>query len=319
MTGKTSFVDFNYVLLPYMWYVKNKETTDIKLKIIYRSMERSKRYKIQKWTCLYLYIITNGKINLDIPTLNGWEGKAFDITPKLRKQIAECEEFINEMLDSGIIDLVDGAENPTGIYKNVKDFALHSGKEDLIKHNKEDGSSYTELVYTPDNKEQYTILVLDHIGKLKRETHGGKLLSKKENIDKMSEYLGLMRDRYGISPVVISQFNRGLSDSQRMRNKTVAPEPDDFKDSGNMYEDADVAFALFNPYKLKVDEDLGYRVDKFVTNTGYNRYRSGYVLKNSFGIDDVGIGLKFIGECGYFSELPPASEGDKVQNAIKNL
>ena len=32
------------------------------------------------------------------------------------------------------------------------------------------------------------------------------------------------------------------------------------------------------------------------------------VLKNSFGVDDVELGLNFIGECGYFKELKKASE-----------
>ncbi len=320
-TGKTAFVDFNYVLLPYMWYKKNQDKTDIKLKIIYYSMERSKRYKIQKWLCLYLYILSNFKTLLDVPTLNGWEGKTKPIDDSLRQQIISCETFIEELLSDNIIDIIDGQQNPTGIYKHARDLALENGKEDIIIHKKPDGSSYSEIIYTPNNKKQYTLVVLDHIGKLKIESEPEtkRKYSNKENIDKMSEYLGTLRDRYGFSPVVLSQFNRALSDSQRMRNKEVAPEPDDFKNSGNMYEDCDLSLALFNPFKLKVKEDLGYKPYEFVNKRGYNRFRSMRILKNSYGVDDVGVGLKFIGECGYFSELPKPDDTVELDKIVKNL
>ena len=54
-TGKTGFTDCTYVLNPYKWYKENKNKTDIKFKIIYRSMERSKSFKIGKWVCAKLY------------------------------------------------------------------------------------------------------------------------------------------------------------------------------------------------------------------------------------------------------------------------
>ena len=48
--------------------------------------------------------------------------------------------------------------------------------------------------YKPTNPNLITTVVIDHIGKLKNE----RGYSKKERIDKMSEYLGEVRDRYGL-------------------------------------------------------------------------------------------------------------------------
>ena len=294
-TGKTGFTDCTYVLNPYEWYIRNRDNTDLKLKVIYRSMERSKTFKLGKWACAKLY--KDYGIMLDVPTLFGWGSKKNHIPQETYDAIKASRDYFNEMLD--VVEIIDGAENPTGIRNHIREHALNNGK--MIKKN--------EYVtdYEPNDPNLITIVLLDHIGKLKRE----RGFSKKENIDKMSEYLGEARDRYGFSPVVISQFNRNLSDSQRARNKELTPDPDDFKDTSNLYEDCDVALALFNPYKFKVYDHMGYAIEDFVNAKGYNRFRSVTALKNSYGIDDFRIGFAFLGEVGLFYELPHANDMTK--------
>ena len=125
----------------------------------------------------------------------------------------------------------------------------------------------------------------------------------------MSEYNSSeFRDFYGFSPVAVSQFNRGLEETLRRYKSELSPLPSDFKGSGNMYEDSDLALALYNPYKLGEESNLGYPINKFVSSTGYNRYRSCYILKNSYGVDDTAIGYHFIGEVGLMNELPKPNE-----------
>ena len=46
-SGKTSFIDDAYIFNPFDCYI-NGDTTGIKLKIIYRSMERNRTYKLAK-------------------------------------------------------------------------------------------------------------------------------------------------------------------------------------------------------------------------------------------------------------------------------
>jgi hypothetical protein len=304
MTGKTGFVDCSYVLNPAKWYLENKEKTDIKLKIIYRSMERSKTFKIGKWACSKLF--EDSGIMIDVPTLFGWGSKKNHIPDETYNLIKNTRDHFDELLD--VVEIIDGAENPTGIRNHIKAHAKNNGS--FIKKNE-----YVEE-YVPNDPNLITIVLLDHIGKLKRE----RGFSKKENIDKMSEYLGEARDRYGFSPVVISQFNRSLSDSQRVRNKELTPDPDDFKDTSNLYEDCDVALALFNPYKFKAYDHMGYNVKKFVNHNGYNRFRSVTALKNSYGIDDFRVGFCFLGEVGLFGELPTSDQmGDPEYKRIQDI
>lgn len=292
MTGKTSFTDNTYVLGPYEWYKKNKGNTDVELEIIYRSMERPKSHKLGKWACLKLF--TDYNMMFDVPTLYGWGTRKNRVQGEVYEKVKEVLDYFNEMED--IVKVIDGAENPTGVYNHLAQTAEQNGKIVQV--------SQYEKKYIPKNNKKITLVVVDHIGKLKKERGFGK----KETIDKMSEQLGAARDFFGFSPVVVSQFNRSLSDSQRARNKELTPDPDDFKDTSNIYEDADVALALFNPYKFKVFDHMGYEIPRFVSDKGYNRFRSVTTLKNSYGIDDFRIGYRFVGEVGLFQELVSADK-----------
>lgn len=306
-TGKTAFTDLAYVLAPYNWMLKNKDKTDIEIRIIYRSMERSQTYKLAKWVCLRLYNMYG--IIMDVPILLGWGVQKNKIPQEIYDKIVESYDYFNAMLE--YVEIIDGTMNPTGIYKHVQEYAETVGKIEEIPYVTKDNIHRTKRVYVPNNEKLITIIVLDHIGKLKGEKNDGVFLQPQSKglMDKMSDYCGTeFRDFYGFNPVVVSQFNRGLEDVQRRVKTDNSPLPGDFKNTGNLYEDADVALALYNPYKLGDTSNLGYNVNKFVTSSGHNRFRSCYVLKNSYGVDDVAFGYQFIGEVGMMAELPKASD-----------
>lgn len=293
-TGKTSFVDLAYVLNPYKWITDNKGKTNVKIKWIYNSMERNTKYKLAKWVCLKMF--QDHKIIIDIPTMLGWSGKKFEIEEGLKKLIFKTGEYFDEMFNSGVIDIIDGSRNPTGIFKHLEEFGEKNG---TFKQTGE-----FSKVYVPNDPNLYVICINDHIGKLNSEIHNGVRLTDKSLLDKHSEYMGCCRDKYGYSIIDISQFNRSIGNIERMKNKAVSPEPDDFKGSGDMYENADIALGLFNPYKLKINDFLGYDIPKMVAKNGENRFRSVSIIKNSYGADDIIIGMNFLGENGNFREIP---------------
>jgi len=112
------------------------------------------------------------------------------------------------------------------------------------------------------------------------------------------------RDFYGYSPVVVSQFNRDIANPMRIKNGDVEPQLEDFADSSATQNDADVVLALFDPMRYKVEDPSGYQLDKLKDEYGAKYYRSLRLIKNSFGEDDVRIGLGFLGQIGMFKELP---------------
>jgi replicative DNA helicase len=200
------------------------------------------------------------------------------------------EDYIGNM--SEVITIIDGPENPVGIAKELKAHALNNGTiEQLDEYNK---------VYVPNDENEVTIVVLDHIGLLKTTKDQ---TTKKEAIDKMSDELRYARDFYGYTPVVVSQFNRSISNPMRIKNGDVEPQLEDFSESSSTQNDADVVLALFDPIRYKVDDPSGYQLEKLKDQFGAKYFRSLRLIKNSYGSDDLRIGLGFLGQLGIFKEL----------------
>lgn len=286
-SGKTSLVDDAFVLNPIDWYLSPAgKASGIKLKIVYRSMERSRVYKYAKWIGRKIFM--DHGIIIPVPKMLGWNDKMtldeHDLFISYKDYLGEIEE---------IIQMWDGPENPVGIAKDLRKFALSRGKiEDLDEYNK---------VYDPNEQDEIIIVVIDHIGLLR---YTKDLTTKKAVIDKLSEEMRYARDFFGYTPVEVSQFNRDISNPTRIKNGDVEPMLEDFKDSGSTQEDADVVLALFDPMRYKVPDPSGYDLNKLVDETGSKYYRSLKILKNSYGSDDVRIGLGFFGSLGFFKELP---------------
>jgi len=285
-SGKTSLVDDAFVLNPVDWILSKKNVKNQKLNIIYRSMERSKSYKLAKWVCRKIFLDT-GRL-LPLGQLMGWTGT---LTEDDYKLFLSYQPYIDEL--SKIVTIIDGAENPIGIANGIKKYALEHGK--MIKVNE------FESKYIPNDPGLITIIVIDHIGLLK-QTKG--LVSKKERIDKMSDELRYARDTYGFTPVVVSQFNREIANIMRIKNGDVEPQLEDFKDSSNTQDDADVVLALFDPMRYKVEDPSRYDLSKLRDQFGAKYFRSLRLIKNSYGEDDVRVGLGFLGQIGMFKELP---------------
>ena len=284
-SGKTSFVDDAYVLNPFDWYISHK-SPKIKLRIIYRSMERSKTYKLAKWVSRKIFL--DQGIIVPVPKLLGWTDK---MTKDEHDLFLMYEDYMENMKD--VITIIDGPENPVGIAKELKTHALENGKiEQVDQYNK---------IYIPNNENELTIVVIDHIGLLK-VTQAQP--TKKQAIDKMSDELRYARDFYGYTPVVVSQFNRDISNPLRIKNGDVEPQLEDFADSSSTQNDADVVLALFDPMRYKVEDPSGYNLNKLKDDYGAKYFRSLRLIKNSYGEDDIRIGLGFLGQIGMFKELP---------------
>ena len=284
-SGKTSFIDDAFVLNPFDWYISQKDP-GIKLRIIYRSMERSRTYKLAKWVGRKIFL-DHGVI-IPVPKLLGWTEKMSHDEHDL---FLMYEDYMNRMDD--VITIIDGPENPVGIAKELKAHAVKHGRiEQIDEYNKR---------YFPNDESEITIVVIDHIGLLKTTKDHS---TKKQAIDKMSDELRFARDFYGYTPVVVSQFNRDISNPIRIKNGDVEPQLEDFAESSSTQNDSDVVLALFDPMRYKVADPSGYNLEKLKDEFGAKYFRNLRLIKNSYGEDDVRIGLGFMGQIGMFKELP---------------
>lgn len=285
-SGKTTFVDDAFVLNPYDWSISEEgRKSGIKIRFWYRSMERSTTYKFAKWVSRKIFI--DQGIIIPVNRLLGWNQK---MTHDEHDLFLCYEDYMKELQENIII--YPGAENPVGIAKDLKKYALTRGViEEVDEYNK---------IYIPNDPNEITIVVIDHIGLLKTTKDQP---TKKEAIDKMSSELQYARDFYGFSPVVVSQFNRSISNPMRIKNGDVEPQLEDFAESSSTQNDADVIMALFDPLRYNVPDISGYNLDKLRDEYGNKYFRSLRVIKNTYGADDLRVGLGFFGQIGMFKEL----------------
>lgn len=285
--GKTSFVDNFFMYNPYEHLMSNPNT-DIKLNIIYFSLEIDKEIKITKGIARKLYIDYNLEVDVNAILSRG----KYRISDEVYSKVLETRHYFEKLEDNLVI--FDVPAHPTAIYDYLKKYADANGKFIEEGH---------QVNYIPNNPKLHTIIIVDHIGLVKKQQG----LNKKDNIDKLSEYMIYFRNKCGFIPVLISQFNRTISSTDRFKLEMVTPQLSDFKDSGGPSEDANVVMALFNPHRYAIENFIGYDINKLK-----GTFRSLSLLKNRDGEDSKTLGMKFVGSCGYFSELPKPEE--MIQN-----
>lgn len=286
-SGKSAFVHNAYILNPFDHYMAQKETVKYGLKVILFSQERSKMYTIAKWLSRKVFLTDGVKIPIQ-KMLGWWDTK---LTKDEHDLILKYHDYMDELMN--VVDIIEGPQNPTGIYKYLKAYAEANGKTERI-------SEYKSM-YTAAHPNEVVIPIIDHGGLMKLE---GKMTFRKEAIDKTAEYLQMARDFWGYSPVWISQLTRGLNNPMLQKMDSIEPSIDDIKESGNPGEAADIVISLFDPRRFKTT-DPSYNVNLFVDkNNGANYFRKVKILKNTYGEDNIPIGMAFQGFTGQFKELP---------------
>lgn len=180
-SGKTALLDDAFVLNPYDWVNSSANTTGLKLKIMYFSMERRKNYKLGKWISRKIFLET-GQI-ISVNKILGWVSKEFKLTKDEHDLVVQQRDYINHLLND-VVTIIENPQNPMGVKKVIDKYATENGKfEQIDEHNK---------IYYPNNPKELVVVIYDHIGLQKKETrkypNGDvvRLSSKKEIIDQSS-------------------------------------------------------------------------------------------------------------------------------------
>lgn len=199
--------------------------------------------------------------------------------------IKQCNNFIEE-LDKRLI-CHDGKIGEVSYVKHVT--------EDL----KQFGTWNSNGSYTPNNPRQIVGVFVDHFGLIKPQNR-----TKKDEIDAISGDSVIFRNKCKIvSPIHISQFNRSSGSDERRKQGVQDPDQTDFKDSGNLYDDSQIVFALFSPQKFKLNNYHDYDIKKLG-----GIFLGMFLLKSRFGNSDICVPLGFYGDCSHYLELPKALE-----------
>ena len=346
--GKTSVVDDMMILKPYNWLINTK--SKLHFETLYFSMERQIKFKLAKFVSWKLYNDKGIRISSD--TILGYTQNRV-LSASENKLLESFQPWMDDLLE--LVDIKDGAKSVADISFEIEKLRKKLGTlittdnnavyvngvqqfkfKGLVKETKRSNIPIVKFKFKDksyeleQNDKRYILhepntivqIVIDHIGKTKIDGYANKKLA----IDGLDEVLCNARDLYNFNPVAISQFNRSLSDMARLKYSKGNLEPmyEDFKDTGNPVESADLVLSLFDPYKYQSYDSKGlykgYDIAQgMVAPNGAQRFRSLHIIKHSFGVSNVTFGLKFMGESMHFITLPKASEYNKLQKIYEEV
>lgn len=293
-SGKTSYMDFVYMITVYKWWKETPENMRIPLKFIYFNMKHSEKNKFQKWVLLYLKLEYN--LVMDINTLNNGVGKLYELDEDTLQQIASAESFFEEMETDGVLTLVNGSQTPTSIYNIVVNEMNNHGTLD-----KKSGK------YSLEEKKarQFTMVFIDTAYHLLSETEGFGMLSADQLNKKLVDFIFEFKNTYNITTCVIVP--------PKYIGRTVKENEPNYKELGLYGMKADLGFVMYNPYNEGNANYINYNAKDFMIR-GKNRFRTITIVRNLNGMENVTKALIFLGECGYFSEAPGSEQEESIVN-----
>jgi hypothetical protein len=327
-TGKSTFTDFCFMINPYLHVIENNLDVDF----IYYSLEMS-RIKIEYKTAAFFFFKDYGiaDFQYDKGTLRGTHRVPISsryLLHRLRddnndviKVIPEHVKILQEIytkriipmfgkydehgrkLAKGKIEVIEDRNdsNPTGIRNYILNYAAKNG--DFVYEPYEtivEGKAQKKqrmIGYQPKNTEKITIIILDHLRKMKLE----RGFTLKQNIDKMLEYQVMLRNLCRFVFVDIIHLNRNISDIARIKfnNEYLFPNDSDLKDSGNLSEEADYLITMFNPHDERYNISRHFQLDI----KDYPNYRSVHLVQSRDTECPIHMQLNAFFNIGYFESL----------------
>lgn len=311
--GKSKLARYLFIHNPFT-YLQENEDADIKLNILYFSLEESKKKIILSEISKYLHHKYN--ITISIKQLQS-RGRYNTIDAETLAKIAEAEEYVNKFLEH--VEIIDNIRNPTGIYKHVRDYAHTIGRyydKDGVQLTEEEheqlrtgqGEAYKKTsFYRKNDEKHYVIVLVDHVSLLEPEDG----LSQWQTIGKYSsKYCLYFRDKFGFIPVSIQQQ---ASDKERQEwtktgqsiEEKLEPSLDGLGDNKTTQRDANVIIGVFAPNRYGIMNHNGYAQDMFG-----DKYRSMSILKDRDGTANISVPLFFNGAVDFFKELPRTDDAE---------
>lgn len=252
--GKSTFVDFAFLISPYLYAIENNILHNIEW--IYFSFEIdrvSKEFDIATYFLYHDFNITSIKlpngvtkngmntIPLSPDYLRGREQDDNGNLIKVNDNIFEMLKIIYEnriipifgeyskegiLLQKGCVNFIEQKDNPTGIYNYLIKYAEQYGKFIRVKM----GQKNRIVGYQPNNSEKFTIIVTDHLRKFIPE----RGFTMKQNVDKYIEYSVELRNWCQFTFVHIIHTNRDIVNQDRLKyaKDLLYPTSDDIKDTG---------------------------------------------------------------------------------------
>ena len=277
--GKSSFMLYSYVYRPLMDHLY-----DDKFKISLFSLEMSADKILAK--LLSTYIFEKYEVRLSLKQLLSVQ-KGFILNDECYAIVKECIPWLKRV--EAILTIYDKSATAKSIYSNILKELEERGRFEETDKRK---------IYYPNDPDLVHLVIIDHLARV--FCSPGNTL--KQEMDLTSKYLYSLKNRCGISPIVIQQMNRGIQSMDRRKEGMVIPLTSDLKDTNSTVEDAEIILAIFDPDKAKLNSHRGYDIKQLD-----KKFRSIFVLKSRYGESDVEDFIYYDGKCNKWVEMPASA------------
>lgn len=287
--AKSQLVNWLYVFHTLLYSFEHQDKVHIKIQ--YYTLEEQDEDLFERYMCFLLMAKYNKIVSLS--DLNSDEREL----PSDIQEIIGSEEF-SQLLDwyETHINFSDEAD-PEKIIGELEGILKKDGE--IIYKEEEDEIGDTIKVphkYKPHDPLLYFISIVDHVSLLK-EMPGKDLRSTLVWFSR--EYNVRLRNFYKMIPICVQQQDfAGDRTSDKGANKGE-PTRAGASDSKYLARDVSLMIGIYAPYHFKVPNYCGYDILKLK-----DRCRFLSILANRHGVIGGTIGLRFVGECAYFEELP---------------
>ena len=311
--AKTQFTSFTFIFNPILYSYYNNDK--VRVKVFYYPLEETPEAITLRFMSYLMFKLSNGKYKVSANELRSVK----EALPEGVINILESEEYQNILnYYEQCIDFRE-SQNPTGCWKDLLDYANTHGttyKKKVENIDTLTGEITTKEIfdyYIPDDPNEYVFIIYDHVSLLGTE----KGLSLRESINKLSEYMVQLRNKFNYIPVVIQQQSQENQSNEAVKLGRLRPSVSGLSDSKYTSRDADMMLGLFNPYSYELDSYLGYDIKQLKGNARFLE-----VVVNRHGTSNGICPLMFLGEVCYFKELPLPNDViniNKVYNRLEEL
>jgi len=313
-SAKTQITNFMFLYTPLLYAYYHPD--QVRVKIFYFPLEETPDNITIRFISYLLYTLSGYKIRIS-PTDLKSTNKDKVLDPEILNILRSIEyQSILEFYEKNVLFMSD--RNATGVWKVLNRYAEEAGiihKKKILIENSVTGVKQEREVfdyYEPKDPDEYVIIIYDHVSLIERE----RGMDLRESINKLSEYMMILRNKYQYIPVVVQQQNTETTNLEAFKNDRIRPTEAGLEDSKHASKDCSIMFGITNPSKYGIPKYPNTIQSYDITRLrGYARFLE--VVINRNGEANGLLPLYFDGAVNYFSPLPRPNDTVKLSEIYK--
>lgn len=311
-SGKTQMFSFLflYTALEYAY----KHPDKIRLKVFYYPLEEDEQSIVLRYMSYLLFTLSKKNIRISPADLESTNEEHVLSEEVLR--LLESEEYQKRFkFFEKCVEFMEST-NPSGVWFDLNNYADTHGKS-IYKEEEYQNRDTGEIKkrkkfdhYEPDDPDEYVMIVVDHVSLLSQERN--KTL--RETINKLSEYMVTLRNKFSYTPVIIQQQSTETADLEAFKANKIRPTTAGLSDSKYTARDCNTMLGIVNPFKFEIPTYLKYNVERFQDNIRFLE-----VVIQRGGMAKGICALFFDGATCFFNQLPEHNELGKINEYYEYL